>query len=190
MAPWRLRVAHLTDLHFQLTPSFRELSFKRLVSSVHLHVLGRAKRFSLAAQREVIRAAAATLPDVVVVTGDLTAQGLRGELELARRELSCLLDRVPCLVIPGNHDIYTRQCVRERTFEAVFSPWMHAAGEQSPRPQSNLRDRSHGLYRLAHGPIDIVGLNPCRPTLFGAAGKYSEAEVRTLTHGDSPPRMA
>jgi Icc protein len=42
-------------------------------------------------------------PDLVIVSGDLTGDGLRGEYELARK----YLDRVECehmLVIPGNHD--------------------------------------------------------------------------------------
>jgi 3',5'-cyclic-AMP phosphodiesterase len=42
-------------------------------------------------------------PDVVIVSGDLTGDGLRGEYESARH----YLDRVECprmLVIPGNHD--------------------------------------------------------------------------------------
>ena len=42
-------------------------------------------------------------PDVVVVSGDLTSDGLRGEYQLARDHL----DRIACermIVIPGNHD--------------------------------------------------------------------------------------
>ena len=42
-------------------------------------------------------------PDIVIVSGDLTGDGLRGEYELARE----YLDRIECehmLVIPGNHD--------------------------------------------------------------------------------------
>ena len=42
-------------------------------------------------------------PDVVVVSGDLTGDGFRGEYELARE----YLDQIDCermLVIPGNHD--------------------------------------------------------------------------------------
>ena len=42
-------------------------------------------------------------PDVVVISGDLTGDGFRGEYELARD----YLDKIACkrmLVIPGNHD--------------------------------------------------------------------------------------
>jgi Icc protein len=42
-------------------------------------------------------------PDVVIVSGDLTSDGLRGEYQLARD----YLDRIDCermIVIPGNHD--------------------------------------------------------------------------------------
>jgi 3',5'-cyclic-AMP phosphodiesterase len=42
-------------------------------------------------------------PDVVVISGDLTGDGFRGEYELARG----YLDKIACgriLVIPGNHD--------------------------------------------------------------------------------------
>jgi Icc protein len=56
------------------------------------------------------------LPDIVVVTGDLTDMGFRGEFETAR----ALLDGVECermLVVPGNHDARN---VGEVHFEELF----------------------------------------------------------------------
>ncbi len=42
-------------------------------------------------------------PDLVVLTGDLAADGDRAEYDLARRVLSGC--RIPMLAIPGNHDV-------------------------------------------------------------------------------------
>lgn len=55
-------------------------------------------------------------PDVVVITGDLTDMGFRGEYETAR----ALIDRIACerkLVMPGNHDARN---VGDVHFEELF----------------------------------------------------------------------
>jgi 3',5'-cyclic AMP phosphodiesterase CpdA len=74
------RIAHLSDLHFDGSPELAA-SLQALISRV----------------RDL-------RPDLVVVSGDLTADGRASELD-ATREALAELDPIPRLVIPGNRDL-------------------------------------------------------------------------------------
>ena len=75
-----MRIVHLSDFHYDRSPELRS-ALTRLVD-----------------------AAAALGPDVVVVTGDLSANGLPDELADVAAELR-RLDPIPRVVIPGNRDL-------------------------------------------------------------------------------------
>ncbi len=75
----RIRIAHLSDLHYDGSP---ELA---------------------AALDQLIERVASSAPDLAVVTGDLTADGRPDELDAVHRALRRLA--VPRLVIPGNRDL-------------------------------------------------------------------------------------
>ena len=83
-------------------------------------------------------------PDVVIVSGDLTGDGLRGEFEEARE----YLDRVECtrmLVIPGNHDSRNVGYVH---FEELFGERrseLHTAGVSIVAVDSTEPDLDHGV---------------------------------------------
>ena len=83
-------------------------------------------------------------PDVVIVSGDLTGDGLRGEYEQARE----YLDRVECeqmLVIPGNHDSRNVGYVH---FEELFGERrteLHSGGVSIVAVDSTEPDLDHGL---------------------------------------------
>jgi len=86
----------------------------------------------------------ALAPDVVVVSGDLTGDGLRGEYEEARS----YLDRVECehmLVIPGNHDSRNVGYVH---FEELFGERrgeLHTDGVSIVAVDSTEPDLDHGV---------------------------------------------
>ena len=83
-------------------------------------------------------------PDVVVVSGDLTGDGFRGEYELARE----YLDKVDCgrmLVIPGNHDSRNVGYVH---FEELFGERrseLHVDGISIVAVDSTEPDLDHGV---------------------------------------------
>ncbi len=155
-----MRIAHLTDIHFQVPPAWSDLFGKRALGAANLYVRGRAREFSLDVQRAAIACAAAQEPDVVVVSGDLTAMALPTEFAAAREAFAPLLDRQPSLVIPGNHDAYTPDAVAARHTEQAFGRWMH------------LTPDGVGLLRVAdaHGPVTLLGLDPNRPTGLHSSG--------------------
>ena len=83
-------------------------------------------------------------PDVVIVSGDLTDYGLRGEFELARD----YLDRIDCermIVIPGNHDSRNVGYVH---FEEMFGERraeLHSNGVSIVAVDSTEPDLDHGV---------------------------------------------
>ena len=83
-------------------------------------------------------------PDVVIVSGDLTSDGLRGEYQLARD----YLDRIDCermIVIPGNHDSRNVGYVH---FEELFGERrseLHADGVSIVAVDSTEPDLDHGV---------------------------------------------
>lgn len=142
-----VRIAQITDVHWQTTPSVGDLLGKRLLGSANLFLRGRAKEFCRDRQRALVRQVVALAPDVVVITGDLTAQALPAEFALARAELEPLLATIPTLVLAGNHDVYTSDAYAERRINATFGPWMHADGP---------------IARLDVGPVTLLGIDSSR----------------------------
>jgi 3',5'-cyclic AMP phosphodiesterase CpdA len=124
-----LKVVHLTDLHVQTPPRISEMTTKRLLGSVNLYVLGRKRKFSQAVQQAAVQAAIDEEPDVVVFTGDITAQALDAEFEAAEALLEPLLSRFPAVLIPGNHDTYVRETIPGERMRRWFGRWM---GERTP----------------------------------------------------------
>lgn len=119
-----MRVAHLTDIHFQVAPSFSELmAIKRLMGSTNLYLLGRQKKFNSEVQKAAIQQLVNWKPDLVLITGDITAQALDSEFELARKELDPILSQFPTVLQAGNHDTYITQKPPPKMRE-LFGEWM------------------------------------------------------------------
>ena len=119
-----MRVVHLTDLHFQCPPTVSELfHLKRLMGSTNLYLLGRKSKFNLTVQRAAIQKAIELKPDLVIITGDISAQALRAEFELARAELDPLFASVPTILQAGNHDTYITKGPPPDMIE-LFGEWM------------------------------------------------------------------
>jgi 3',5'-cyclic AMP phosphodiesterase CpdA len=142
-----MRLAHLTDLHVQTAPRLGELFNKRLVGTANLYLLGRKAKFSHEVQQAAVQAALDARPDAVVLTGDLSAQGLPAEFEAARALLDPILSRLPTAIIAGNHDVYVREEAPGAAMRAVFGPWMGPA-------MPNLR---------ALAGVHVLSVETCRP---------------------------
>ena len=105
-----MRLAHISDLHVLDLTGARARDFlnKRITGSATLFA-----RRSTAHQTSVVQAAIRDIneqaPDHVVVTGDLTNLSLRSEFEAATGLLRELGGRDRLSVVPGNHDVYTRE---------------------------------------------------------------------------------
>lgn len=121
-------VVHITDLHFQCPPKGPELlHVKRLMGSTNLYLLGRKTKFNIDVQRAAIKKVIDLDPDLVIITGDITAQALDSEFDLARAELDPILSKLPTIMQAGNHDTYITKNPPDK-MRTVFGKWMPNEG--------------------------------------------------------------
>ena len=115
-----MRIAQLSDIHV-LDPRFEERLLDTAIAEIN-----------------------AERPDLVVVAGDLTANGYREEFEYARERLDGIeADEV--VFVPGNHDA---RSVGYLHFEDLFGDRSHAATIETP-----------------DGPAQVVGVDSSKPDL-------------------------
>lgn len=160
-----MRIVHFTDIHVRRAPSLRELASKRLLGNANLYLAGRIRHFEERVVRALVQAILQLDPDLVVCTGDLTAAGLDSEFEAARGLLGPLTDRFPFILVPGNHDTYTRRAHRARRLESWFG--------------AHTGDGAYPTLHV-HGPLAFVGLDPCISHPLLSHGTLPEAQVEAL----------
>lgn len=120
-----MRVLHFSDPH--VVPRLRAVPLsdwpgKRVVGALGLYLL---KRKYLGGVEEKLASlaefAGEQKVDLVLCTGDLTVLGTEGELSDARRLMQPFFDLpLGFIALPGNHDLYTPDTVKERRFERHF----------------------------------------------------------------------
>ncbi len=114
-----LRIAHISDLHCG-SPHFQAELLERAIEEIN-----------------------DLQPGVTVISGDLTADGFRGEYQVARE----FVDRIECeqlIVVPGNHDSRNVGYVH---FEEMFGPrhsQLHQNGVSIVAEDSSEPDLNHG----------------------------------------------
>jgi 3',5'-cyclic AMP phosphodiesterase CpdA len=115
-----MRIAQLSDIHV-LDPRFEERLLDAAIKEIN-----------------------AERPDLVVVAGDLTANGYREEFEYARERLDGIEAR-EVVYVPGNHDA---RSVGYLHFEDLFGDRSHATTIETP-----------------DGPAQVVGVDSSKPDL-------------------------
>lgn len=160
-----MRIAHATDIHFTEDPSLLQLPGKRLLGTANLWLRGRRHDFPESTQQCLVDHLVELAPDLLILTGDLTAQALPVEFEKARRYLLPALTRQPSVVMPGNHDLYTRGAARDDRIHQHFAEWMHREGP---------------IGRAVFGDVEVIALDPNRPTGIHASGRVPEAQLEAL----------
>ena len=160
-----MRVIHITDLHLHRPLRPGQLWGKRLLGTANLHLAGRAGRFQEAVLRTLVADVVKRQPDLVVCTGDLTAMATDAEFAAVQELLRPLTECVDFLLVPGNHDVYTRGAYRERRLEARFS-----------------RFTGGGAYPALHrrGDLAFIGLDVCRPHPLLANGRMPADQLAKL----------
>lgn len=164
----RMRIVHISDLHFwHITLNPKRIWGKRFLGMANL-VLNRARKFRMEAMPRLVEHICSLAPDHVLVTGDLTTTALEEEFHAVRQALGPLWDSPTSMtVIPGNHDRYIREAGHHRVFEQYF-------GELAPTT------RYPWLKEIGQGTA-ILGLDPCRPTIFSALGLMTSAQLRAAS---------
>ncbi|MGH7145966.1 MAG: metallophosphoesterase family protein [Planctomycetota bacterium] len=175
-----IRLVHLSDLHLWRIPrNPLEVFGKRIFGLANL-AGSRWRKHRKPMLQSVIAQALSLKPDHAIIAGDITFTGLREEFEDALRYLDPLL-KLPggATVIPGNHDRYGREVVKEALFEHYFRPYL---GRELGPPISYPRIRQNKplggfpcLNDLPHG-VRIFSLDVSRPILWASSGKLTDPQ--------------
>ncbi|HTL53858.1 MAG TPA: metallophosphoesterase [Planctomycetota bacterium] len=170
-----IRLVHLSDLHLWRVPrNPLQVIGKRFFGLANL-ASNRWRKHRKPELQSVITQALSLRPDHAVIAGDITLTGLREEFADAARYLEPLL-HLPggATVIPGNHDRYGREVVKEALFEEYYGRYL---GRELGPPMTYPRIRQHKplggfpcLNELPHG-IKIFSMDISRPILWASSGK-------------------
>ena len=171
-----MRIAHATDIHWFMPPRLSDLTVRRAFGSFNLYVFGRRAQFDPVVQSALVAHILSLDPDLLVISGDLTAQALESEFNLAHATLRPALAAIPTFIVPGNHDVYTPGAARARRIEQTFAPWMHQVGPIS-------------RYDHPDQPVTLLGLDPNRPTWFDASGVLPADQLDALAVALSEPAL-
>jgi 3',5'-cyclic AMP phosphodiesterase CpdA len=181
------RLAHVTDPHFRPPTgalagmTMADLLTKRVVGMTNL-VLNRRRHHRMELLASLAVDLRARQPEHVAVTGDLSNVALAAEWEEARRWLAGLqMDDRAVTVIPGNHDAYIEQVVKEGAFETNFGPYQTA----------DLRFEAHYPFVRVRDGVALIGVNTCVPTGdLGAWGEIGTGQQQRLEALLSSPDLA
>jgi len=140
-----MRIAQLSDIHV-LDPRFEDRLLDAAIEEINVDE-----------------------PDLVVIAGDLTANGYREEFEYARERLDRIEAR-EIVYVPGNHDA---RSVGYLHYEDLFGDRSHAATVQTP-----------------DGAARVVGVDSSKPDLDdGEIGRELYGWILDSFSGSAAPRI-
>ena len=184
-------IAHLSDLHFGKNSRFKGKNLERLGRTWAQAIMaGTEKNFNKPS------------PNIVVVTGDLTEQGLKDEFEQTAEFFNALcaslgVEKSKFIFLPGNHDVsweackaffkanpdridknYDRELGREKL--ALFYDFTENfyGGE---KPESHDIEPSATLYVFNEYQLCVAAMNSCEPITHKAPlGGISEEQAQAV----------
>ncbi|HVY39134.1 MAG TPA: metallophosphoesterase [Polyangia bacterium] len=170
------RLAHVTDPHFRGFREIRPLDFasKRAVGLANL-VVNRSRKHKMDLLEDLRRDLRAVAPDHLALTGDLSNVSINGEWRVALAWLDlCGLAPDAVTVIPGNHDAYVEQVVKDRTFEKLFASYQTSDVDRDP-------DTAYYPFVQVREQLALIGVSSAVATGdLGAWGEIGEAQLRRL----------
>jgi len=177
-----MRILHFSDVHLREPAGdvpLRDWLGKRLLGGLNL-LLGRARHFADAGPKVAAldRLRREQAIDLVLCTGDYTALGTRGELALAREAVGPLMETPLGYVhVPGNHDLYVPDAVRERRFESAFGDTF-----RTDLPELAVEGGSWPFVRFVGEEVCVAAVNSARPNPqpWRSSGRIPEAQLEAL----------
>ncbi len=146
-----MQIAFIGDIHaFSLRLPPRRLLGRRLLGQSNLW-LNRQFHFNHHLLTPLVERIRTLEPDLVLLSGDVTTTSLDDEFAGVVRELAPLTDVAPVVLVPGNHDRYTRGAERQRRIER------HLAGLMPARfPHTRSLNRRWRLLALDAARAQLV----------------------------------
>lgn len=139
-----VRIAHLSDLHFSV-PSYNPLQLfsKRWLGNLNM-LFSRKKDFNPDQLLPLIDLLKEKKATHVVITGDITTTSFKREFVLGQAFASKLKEAgFQAIIIPGNHDQYTRKAFKKKLFYDFFE------GQFTAQTRYSLKEHSVTVSPLA-----------------------------------------
>lgn len=172
-----MRIVHLTDLHYYHPAPASRLMGKRFLAAVNLSLGGRARAFGGAAREALVGDVVGQEPDLVVITGDLTAQATHAEFEAAAAAMRPLLERFPTILLAGNHDRYTHGSMRTRRMESYFGDHMDGGSWEAGTWAGGDVRLPPAVFHV--DPVAVISLDTARPDLL-SRGRVETDQLHRL----------
>ncbi len=169
-----MKFIHISDLHLYTKGySFKDLLYPKRFAGWLNYILSRKVKFidSIAKLKKIEEFIVVNGIDGVVLSGDITCLGSRGEFDISKEYIKSLSERVKYFaVIPGNHDYY----IDRKLYKNAFAD-LTQSDDFIKNDRCGVIEFSDGVY--------IVLLNSVQPhpnTLL-SSGKVSESQLTSLT---------
>ena len=146
-----MRILHMTDVHFLQAPPIKGMLGKRALGMANHYIAGRKSHVDATTLVGLaVEDALQWDADLFVFTGDLTALALDSEFAQGVRAFSPLLESMPSIMIPGNHDTYTREASRTARMEEYLGRWMAGGRARHAHTSRRVARQWHVVARQWH----------------------------------------
>ncbi len=160
-------LVHITDLHFfSQRVTISHFFSKRLLGYVNW-VVNRSRRFDFTFADKFLARVRERKPRAVIISGDFTVTSDLREFEIAKEFVDDIKSiGVSVYLIPGNHDYYTFESVRNRQFERFFGEYLVSGGYPA------------GVK--LEGNLSMIFLHTVMPNFFSSRGVISREQLEKL----------
>jgi len=171
-----MRILHFSDVHVDFPvgslPWSTWLS-KRALGGLN-HAARRRSHFVHAREKLGLlhRFALEQSIDVALCTGDYTILGTAPEIDSAFEAIKPFTEGpFQFATVPGNHDLYLEDSVRDGRFPLHFGPWMRSE-----------RTGTWPFVQLPNDDVAIIGIESARPNPepWRSSGRIPEAQLEAL----------
>ena len=174
-----LNIAHLSDLHFsKITLNPSQFFSKQWLGNLNL-LLFRGKRVGSKHLPRLLSVLKDFKIKLVIITGDLTSTSHPEEFKLAKNFIDELkASGMEVIVIPGNHDHYTRKAYKKKVFYDFFPEYLHP--EEDNIIPASLKEHGITIKPLNHNWY-LVALDTALATsLISSRGLFSKTLEKRL----------
>ncbi len=179
LTPYRLRIAHISDLHFS-KPTCSPFQFfsKRWIGNLNL-IFSRQKDFETDRLQDLPAIFKAHQVDHVVISGDLSTTSQEKEF----REGCAFVEQLKAeglnvFVLPGNHDHYTKRAYKDQLFYRFFDCSFSLVDE--PIYEFNLKKHKLAAKYLGNKWWFIALDTAVATSMISSRGHFSEELERNL----------
>ena len=171
-----MRLVHLTDPHLSTLDGEKLLSLRGKRWSGYLSWRkNRRNHFLPAVLNNLVDAVRAENADQILLTGDLVHIGLGSEITQAADWLTTLGSAGKVMLVPGNHDIYSKGSA-----EAVLQTWSDYLFQPAHGSETEQLTGQFPVVRKL-GKLSLIGVSTgCVTPVFMATGKLGNEQLERL----------